>query len=149
MLSTYEEHQSQPMSLTFEEMASLHREMATEVGKNPDALSLYEDLLALAIKYADVRAHWTLWDREKKREEDPARTSRHNQVIIAFDTLARYLRMQGKAASWRDNIEEESENPYYRKRIGDFACYLAFMEGLWQGDGPSPSGRTGWNGRDY
>lgn len=130
MLSTYEEYLSMPMSLTFEEMAALHRQIAAETDGDTEALDLYKDLLAAAVKYAGSRARWPLWDREKKMEEDPVRTSRHNQVILALDMLARYLRMQGKPALWRDTLGEEAQNPYCRKRLGDFACYLAFAESL-------------------
>ena len=84
MLSTYEDYEPEPMSLTLEEMASLHREMADETRGDAEAINM----------------------------------------------LARYLRMQGKSASWRDTLGEESENPYYRKRIGDFACYLVFIGSL-------------------
>ena len=130
MLSTYDEYKSMTMSLTLEEMAAMHGQMTEEASGDADALDLYRDLLAAAVKYVDVRAHWPLWDREKKREEDLVRTSRHNQVIIAINMLARYLRMQGKTALWRDDLGDERENPYCRKRIGDFACYLVFMESL-------------------
>lgn len=130
MLSLYEDYKSEPMSLTLDEMASLHQDMAGEIGSDAEALDLYKELLAAAVRYSESRSNWSLWDREKKQEEDSARTSRHNKVIIAFNMLARYLKMQGKSASWRDVLGDESENPYYRKRIGDFACYLVFMESL-------------------
>jgi len=44
--------------------------------------------------------------------------------------LARYVKMQGKAAQWRDCLGDEKENPYNRKRIGDFACYLVFINSI-------------------
>lgn len=130
MLSTYEDYEPEPMSLTLEEMASLHQEMAGEISGDAEALELYRELYIAAVKYSGSRANWTLWDREKKQEEDPVRTSRHNKVIIAFNMLARYLKMQGKPVSWHDALGEESENPYFRKRIGDFACYLVFIGSL-------------------
>lgn len=130
MPSTYEEYLTMPMSLTFEEMAALHRQIAAETDGDTEALDLYKDLLAAAVKYAESRARWPLWDREKRMEEDPVRTSRHNQVVLALDMLARYLQMQGKPALWRDTLGEEAQNPYCRKRLGDFACYLAFAESL-------------------
>lgn len=129
MLSTYEGYRSLPLSLTFEEMAGLHRQMAEEACRDGEALGLYRDLLTAAADYSKSRAGWPLWDREEKLAEDPARTSRHDKVIIALNTLARYLRMQGKAASWRDALGD-AEDPYCRKRIGDFACYLVFVESL-------------------
>ena len=130
MIAVYENYRLMPMSLALEEMAALHREMAEEIGSDEDALELYGDLLAAAVKYLDSRAHWPLWSREKKLENDAARTSRHNMAILSFNQLARYLKMQGKAAGWRDVLGEEAENAGYRKRLGDFACYLVFAESL-------------------
>lgn len=33
-------------------------------------------------------------------------------------------------AGWRDVLGDEQENPSCRKRIGDFACYLVFVNAL-------------------
>lgn len=44
--------------------------------------------------------------------------------------LARYLKQQGKTAAWRDELGYEEDDPYNRKAIGDFACYLAFVNGI-------------------
>lgn len=122
MLSTYEDYQSEPFCLTFEEMVSMHKEMKEETGRNKEALELYKELLAAAVRYSESRSNWPLWDREKKMAEDSVRTSRHNKVIDTFNILARYLKKQGKAAAWRDMLGED------RKRIGDFACYIVFAE---------------------
>lgn len=130
MTLTYKDYKESPLSLTLEEMTGLHREMMEEIGNDSGALELYKELLSASVRYLESRSNWPLWSREKKLEEDSARTSRHNKVILAFDTLARYLEIQGNTASWRAVLGEESENPYYRKRIGDFACYLAFIGSL-------------------
>ena len=124
MLSAYEDYLSQPGSLTFEEMLSLYRQMAAETGCDETAADLYKDLLAAAVKYSESRSHWPLWGREKKLEEDSVRTSRHNQVIDCFNILARHLGKQGSPAAWRDVLGSD------RKRIGDFACFLIFIESL-------------------
>lgn len=130
MFFTYEDYQSEPMSLSFEEMAALHRQMLEEIGGDRDALDLYGELLTAAVRYLDSRAHWPLWDQREKAQNDEARSLRHDKVITAFNQLARYLRMQGEPAAWRDVLGEEKEHPCYRKRIGDFACYLAFIGSL-------------------
>lgn len=130
MISFYKDYKESPLSLTLEEMTGLHREMMEEIGNDSGALELYKELLSASVRYLESRSNWPLWSREKKLEEDSVRTSRHNKVILAFDTLARYLEMQGNTASWRTVLGEESENPCYRKRIGDFACYLAFIGSL-------------------
>ena len=50
MLSTYEDYLSQPGSLTWEEMLSLHKQMAAETGQDEDAADLYKDVLTAAAK---------------------------------------------------------------------------------------------------
>lgn len=129
MLPTYEEYCSMPLSLTLEEMAALYGQMAEEI-TDADAMDLYGGLLTAAVRYAHIRGQWPLWDREKKMEEDTARTSCHNRVIDSFNILARYLKKQGKPVLWRDALGDVDKNPSCRKRIGDFACYLVFVESL-------------------
>lgn len=124
MLSTYEDYLSQPGSLTFEQMLSIYNEIMTGAGRDENIADLLAALLAAAVKYSESRSNWPLWDKEKKLEEDAARTSRHNQVIDCFNILARYQRKQGNPAAWRDVLGDD------RKRIGDFACFLVFIESL-------------------
>lgn len=119
-----------PQSLSPEEMALLHQAMAGEIGDDGDALELYQELIATATRYISFRSNWLLWTREEKMDNDPGRTSCHDSVIVRFNQLARYLKSQGHAAAWRDTLGDPEEDLYYRKRIGDFACYLAFVDSL-------------------
>ncbi len=130
MILTYEDYLPMPGSLTFEEMLSMHREIREETGSDADALDLYKDLLTAAADYSQPRSRWLLWSRDKKLEEDAPRTSCHNRVTDSFNILARYLKNQGKAAAWRDVLGDEKKDPGCRKRIGDFACFLVFIESL-------------------
>lgn len=68
--------------------------------------------------------------REEKMEKNPLRTSLHNAVILQVNVLAKYMRQVGKPALWRDLLGDEEKDPNYRKVIGDFACFLAFINGL-------------------
>lgn len=124
LFSTYEDYKSMPGSLTPEEMAGLHKQILDDAKLDADSADLFKNVFAAAVKYSQSRAGWPLWDREKRMEEDSARTSRHNQVIDSLNILARYLKAQGKAAMWRDVLGKD------RKRIGDFACYLVFVGSL-------------------
>ena len=130
MLNVYEEYLQMPQSLTTEEMMKLHTELAEEIGNEEEALELYDELIRVAVRYADFRSNWCLWSREEKMEKDDSRTSCHNSVIIKCNQLARFLKTQGKSANWRDVLGDEEENPSCRKRIGDFACYLVFVNAL-------------------
>ena len=65
-----------------------------------------------------------------RMERDSSRSSCHNSLIVKFNMLAKYLRIQGKEACWRDELGYEEEDKYYRKTIGDFACYLVFINSI-------------------
>ena len=130
MISTYEAYQKEPGALTFEKMQELHREMAAEVEHDPDAEEIYDELMEKAAYYAAIRAKWNRMSREEKMEQDPLRTSAHDSMITHFNMLARYLRMQGKKAAWRDVLGDEKADPYVRKTIGDFGCYLVFIDAV-------------------
>lgn len=83
-----------------------------------------------ARKYAEIRALWTGLSREEKMDIDPLRTSHHDSLITHFNMLARCLRMQGKKAAWRDQLGYEEDDRFNRKAIGDFGCYIVFVNSL-------------------
>lgn len=130
MIYTYDEYLEAAKALSVEQMQQIHKELAEEIGKDADALELYDELTEAATKYAGIRAKWLQMDQEDKRETDSLRTSRHDSVIRHFNMLARYLKAQGKTASWREQLGYEEDNPYNRKAIGDFACYLVFVNSI-------------------
>lgn len=130
MIATYEEYLDTEQSLTFGDMQDMHRQMVAGIGVDADAKGIYEELVAASTKYAAIRAQWPILNQEEKAERDSRRTSCHDSVIIKFNMLTRYLKVQGKEVGWRDRLGYEEDNPYNRKRIGDFACYLAFVNGL-------------------
>lgn len=130
MISTYEDYLPLPMSLSLEEMAFLHRDMVNEIGNDTDSLELYEELITTATRYMVFRSNWLLWSKEEKMDKDSSRTSCHDSVIVKFNQLARYLKSQGKSAAWRGILGYEEDDRYFRKRIGDFACYLVFVNSV-------------------
>lgn len=130
MVCAYEEYLTQPKAIRFEKMQTIHTEMLAEIGANMEALELYDELMKVTTRYATIRSNWLLLNREEKIEQDSGRTSCHNSVITHFNMLARYLKQQGKVAAWRDELGYEEDDPYNRKTIGDFACYLAFVNGI-------------------
>ena len=104
MVCTYEEYLKQPKAITFGKMQIFHAEMLAEIGADTEALELYDELMKVATRYAAIRANWLLLSREEKSERDSGRTSCHNSVITHFNMLVRYLKQQGKAAAWRDEL---------------------------------------------
>ena len=128
--NTFEKYMEEPHSLSMEQMRDIHRELLEEIGTDSDAIELYEELIAVVTRYAAIRAGWQQLSREEKMDRDPSRTSCHNSVITHFNMLARYLKMQGKQAKWRDLLGYEEDDKYFRKTIGDFGCYLVFVNSL-------------------
>lgn len=130
MISTYENYLPMQKSLSLEDMVQLHNEMILEIGFDSDALELYDELVETATRYAAFRAKWPLLSKEEKMDTDSSRSSCHNSLIVKFNQLARYLKMQGKMAEWRDTLGYEEDDKYYRKRIGDFGCYIVFINSI-------------------
>ena len=130
MITTYEEYIKLPKALSFEQMQTIHKQIILEVGKDSEALELYDDLIKVATRYATIRANWLLLSREEKLDQDSGRTSCHDSVITHLNMLARYLKQQGETAAWRDELGYEENDSYNRKAIGDFACYLVFVNSI-------------------
>ena len=130
MLYTFVEYLTEPKAIDFHEMQELHGDMVSEIGNDADAIELYEELTDAALKYAEIRAKWTRLPREEKMDIDPLRTSHHDSLITHFNMLARYLRMQGKKAAWRERLGNEADDRFNRKTIGDFGCYIVFVNSL-------------------
>lgn len=130
MLTSYEKYLKEPKSLTVEEMRSVHEQILGEIADDMDAKEIYEELVGAATKYASFRSQWFLWDRATRIERDDSRTSCHNSLIVKFDMLARYLKSQNKDAVWRETLGYEKDDRYNRKAIGDFACYLVFINSI-------------------
>ena len=130
MFSKYEEYLPMDKSLTLEEMGDIHNQMMLSIGNDPDALELYEELIETANRYSIFRANWCIWSAEEKLDKDPGRTACHNSLIVKFNQLARYQKMQGMNISWRDILGYEEDDRYNRKRLGDFACYIVFVNSI-------------------
>ena len=99
----YKSYIDMPQSLSFEQAIKLHEEMPSETCSDETAMEIYTEICEKAARYSEFRSKWL---------------------------LARYLRMNGKAAAWRDELGDETSDPYIRKRIGDFGCYIALINGL-------------------
>ena len=127
---TFDSYLENPCSLTFEQMRVLHGKMISEIAGDSEALEFYEDLVKAAVIYAAVRASWNSLTLEEKADKDASRTSHHDSLITHFNMLSRYLRSTGKAAAWRDDLGYEEDNPNNRKAIGDFGCYIVFVNSI-------------------
>ena len=72
MISTYDDYLPMSMSLSLEEMASLHNDIVKEIGNDSDSLELFEELITTATRYMTFRSNWLLWSKEEKWTRIPA-----------------------------------------------------------------------------
>ena len=128
MADRYEEYLKRIDTLTIEQASEIYRTIieSLDLDENDDR-EILQDYLMAAAKYANVRACWNILSREEKMDTDANRTACHNKIILHLNILARYLASKGKDVSWRDELGDDS---LHRKKIGDFACYVACIEGL-------------------
>ena len=121
----YDEYLTKKDSLTLEKSDEILSQIEASVDKNDeDAMELYNDFLEGAVAYANVRASWLLLSNDEKMDQDKSRTYKHDSVINRVNILARYFEKCGKDVSWRVELGDA------RKRIGDFACYVALFYGV-------------------
>lgn len=130
MICSYEDYLKYELVLPIHEATMIHNEINQEIGTDEEALELYEELVQKAIEYSFIRARWTIMTTKEKADADQGRSLKHNSLIIKFNQLAKYLRMQGKPALWRDRLGYEEDDKMNRKRIGDMGCYLAFIHAI-------------------
>lgn len=130
MINSYKDYLKEDKIITTEECMQLHDMMIEEIRNDKDAIELYNEIIEKAVEYVSLRARWTFMDKQWKIDEDPGRTRKHDALIVKFNQLAKYLKMQGKEAQWRDLLGYTEDDPALRKKIGDFACYLVYAHGL-------------------
>lgn len=130
MIATYRDYLPQIKSIDFETCLKVHDMMIESIGNDEDAIELYNEIIEKSIEYTSIRAYWTIKDREWKMDNDPARTSKHDAIIIKYNQLARYLKRQGKKAEWRDILGYVEDERKIRKRIGDMSNFLTYIHAL-------------------
>lgn len=124
----YHEYLRKYDSITMEQAVEIYQRIYKVLDPDDeDGMEILGEYLAAAARYAGIRAGWNQLSREEKSDTDANRTACHNKVIFHLNILSRYLASKEKDISWRNELGDEKEN---RKKIGDFACYVALMEGL-------------------
>ena len=120
---TYQDYLKEENTLSFQEAETIYNTIIKDATKNDkDFYEHWNDVLAKAIKYANIRAMWhTSFSQTDRIEKDDIRTSAHDSFITNLNMLVRYMESQGKDISWITTLGSN------RKRIGDFACYLAYI----------------------
>ena len=112
MFTNYDQYLEKSKILTFERMCALQKEILEEIADDLEAAEIYEELVGTVTKYNEFRTNWLTWGRETRIAKDASRTSCHNSLIVKFNMLARYLKMQGKSVVWRDELGYEENDRY-------------------------------------
>ena len=111
-------------ALTFEEASAIWQKLTNALDlRDEDQAEFFMEMKTKAVRYAHIRAGWSLLTKEEKQEKDSARTAAHDSFITAMRILSRLTAETG--TDWPDLL-----NLSDRKRVGDFACYLAMSLGL-------------------
>jgi len=100
-----------------------------EIIKNSKADSEKDKLFWKAIRYADIRSRYTLYDYQQQLASNVERTQIHNELLDCIENLAVKQQELNEDNTWRNEIGL-SRSGEERKRIGDFACYIAMFLGL-------------------
>ncbi|MCR4909555.1 MAG: hypothetical protein K5985_12060 [Lachnospiraceae bacterium] len=128
MINTYEAYLKHPAGniLTVEDALRIYGKLAKciEQCTLEDKMEFWQDLLKRAAEYSRIRNGWETMSREEKMDADEGRTLSHDGVITALNVLSRIAEKEQVDNSWRSELGEE------RKRIGDFACFIAYITGI-------------------
>ena len=127
-LNTYEGYLKHPAGNTIstEEAAQIYKAMVESVERCTveDKMDFWNDLLKEAMEYSNIRNAWEFMSREERMDADAGRTMKHDAFIMAVNVLARLVEKNNVDASWREALGDN------RKRIGDFACFVAYITGI-------------------
>ena len=96
--------------------------------EDEDFAELWEDFVKVAARYANIRATWYMISRQERMDTDDARTACHDAVISHLNAIWRCMKMKGWDNTWREELGLDEF--VHRKRLGDFACYVAYVYGL-------------------
>lgn len=131
MSTTLEKYYKERYSLDVQDADRIFSSIMEELNlKDEDDRDMYENVMDAAKKYCSIRVDWNVLDLDEKVKQDSKRTSAHDSFISRINALARYLKQKGRDVSWREELGDLEKDPSYRKRIGDFACYMVLFAGL-------------------
>lgn len=127
-MNTYQSYLNHPAgnTLPVEEALQIYTALTESVKKCSieDVSDFYNDMVKKSCKYASIRSSWEFMSNEERMSADVGRTSSHNVLIDSVNILARVIKSDGIETAWRDNLGDN------RKKIGDFACFVAYITGI-------------------
>ena len=120
---TYQETLTRQEVLTYQEAIEVYQAIVSNLDEtDEDIMDLFRLMQKNAVRYAQIRSGWFQMEREERNKQDRQRSIYHDAFIASCETMAR---IEGAAGSkWMQVLGND------RKRIGDFACYIALFLGL-------------------
>lgn len=102
-----------------------------EVGRSlsEEEASLLTELKRSALAYAHARGTWLLASATERADFEDSRSRNHDRFIDSCNALSRACGRSGLSQEWRA-IWGDARTGEPRRRIGDFACYLAYQLAL-------------------
>jgi hypothetical protein len=102
------------------------RELEGVVAGLPDSeMALGHEMRRTAVDYAMARARWQLSDQPGRAEQEKSRSLAHDCFIDAVNALSRACARHDLSQDWR-RVWGTARTGEERRRIGDFACYIAY-----------------------
>lgn len=127
-MNTYENYLENAgnSALTMENALEIYNEIVSSVTscKDEDKMEFYDDMIKKACSYAKIRGEWEYMTKEEKMDADQGRTIKHNAFIDSVNILSRLITNDGVNSDWREKLGDN------RKRVGDFACFIAYITGI-------------------
>lgn len=127
-MNTYDGYLKANDCLTFEESSNIYNQIIKSSKINDQEFKeFWEEMMNNAIIYANTRAKWSIQNSTERREVDERRTRQHNDFMASLKLIASYMREQKWNITWFDHLGTIEND---RKRFGDFACYLVYINSL-------------------
>ena len=111
--------------LSYEESKRIFGDiLSADSGKDRELSDLIQLMISRAIKYSEERMNWSQMTKQEQIAADENRSRIHDLFIISVTKLSEYMYKNKYGNRWEDLLGSD------RKRIGDFACYLAYTAAI-------------------
>ena len=122
---SYDDFKNEKEIMSFSEAEQIYSNLLNSSNQlDKEFQEEWTTFVLLCVEYASARGKWLTLSREEKLANDEARTVAHNKVIYQLKLLKGLANEQGNQVPWFDKFNDD------RKRIGDFACYVAYVYAL-------------------
>lgn len=82
-------------------------------------------LVDATVRYARIRTDYFLADADTRGDMEDDRTRAHDVLIDACNILVRAMHKYGENIEWRERLTND------RKVVGDFACHVHALLGIY------------------